>query len=196
MQNRDKTIALTLLALLVYAFFVWHGMNFNGASVIPLNGLLASVPTVPEPSRKTTAVVQQKATSDETSYKRSQDGWYQFSKIKWDITGYGLYKEDGKRYLVYEFTWVNTSDGPIDFMDGDVCINAYQDGIQCEYGVVMGVDTKAMTKIMPGKKLVSYHVIELRNTKSKVLTYVSEYFVDKDPVVFNVDLAYISKNAE
>ena len=28
MKNRDKTIALTLLALLLYAFFVWHGMTY------------------------------------------------------------------------------------------------------------------------------------------------------------------------
>ena len=29
MKNKDKTIALTLLALLLYAFFVWHGMTYE-----------------------------------------------------------------------------------------------------------------------------------------------------------------------
>lgn len=31
MQNKDKTIALTLLALLLYAAFVWHGMTYEPA---------------------------------------------------------------------------------------------------------------------------------------------------------------------
>lgn len=32
MKNKDKTIALTLLALLLYAVFVWHGMTYTPAT--------------------------------------------------------------------------------------------------------------------------------------------------------------------
>lgn len=32
MKNKDKTIALTLLALLLYAVFVWHGMTYAPAA--------------------------------------------------------------------------------------------------------------------------------------------------------------------
>ena len=32
MKNRDKTIALTLLALILYALFVWRGMTYEGSA--------------------------------------------------------------------------------------------------------------------------------------------------------------------
>lgn len=191
MKNKDKTIALTLLALLVYAFFVWHGMSYTqpllGSDVFAsLNLPRSNTPTV-------TNTQPQSGILGDGGYKRSQNGYWQFSKINFDITGYALAKEGGKNYLVYEFTWTNTSDGTLDFVDADVRLEAYQDGIQCEPSGVRSVDPNNMTKIKPGKSLVSYYVIELKNTKSKVETHISEYFANKEPIVLNVDLSYLSK---
>ena len=192
MKNKDKTIALTLLALLVYAFFVWRGMNYTQ----PLLGsdLFSGVLNLGQTQQPVSVQPQQQSgIPGDGAYKRTANGDYQFSKISWDITGYALAKESGKSYLVYEFTWTNTSDGALDFIDAEVRLEAYQDGIQCEPSGVRGVDPNNMTKIMPGKTLVSYYVIELKNTKSKVETHISEYFVNKDPVVLNVDLSYLTK---
>lgn len=40
MKDKDKTIALTLLALLLYALFVWHGMSYEPGDSSVFNSIL------------------------------------------------------------------------------------------------------------------------------------------------------------
>jgi len=192
MKNRDKTIALTLLALILYALFVWRGMTTTQQSITLDRDMFAGLLNMPTPEIESLLDTQPgQQSNDAQEYKRSQEGFYQFSKIKFDVTGYKIVKYDGKYNLAYQFTWENTSNEPVDFLDANVCINAYQDGIECDLGGVPSIDPNNMTKIKPGKRLVSYYVIELKNTKSKVETHISEYFVDKKPITLNVDVQYL-----
>lgn len=195
-MDKNKTLVLTILALLAYALFVYHGMTFDPMLDRPVSSAVnlsdvVQVPQLPRVSDSTAPGGDTASATTSPGGTKVAGHTFQFSKISFEITSVYKHKERGKTYLVYEFNWTNTSNEPIDFTDGNICLETYQNGIQCDkYVVSMDIDLNCMTKIQPGRSLVSRDIV-LLSDDSNVETHISEYFKNTEPIVFTTNLSKI-----
>jgi hypothetical protein len=184
-----------MLALLLYVLFVWAGLQAVPTSSVQINNALSQLANVGNAQKKQTQQSVSNSQSKQTQQSNNtkvSGRTFRFKNASFQVAGVYKHKERGKTFLVYKINWTNTTNEPIPYLQAFINIDAYQNGIECEPGFVMDIDSNNMTNIMPGKSLTSYDFVELSDS-SKVETHISDSldFGNTDPIVFTTDLSKI-----
>lgn len=183
MKINGKRIILGLLLLSVYLAFVARGYSYHPQPSVSLGSAFDSL----SGSAPLAQLFGARSGADEMSLEALRSQRFQFSQISFRVTDVYKHEESGRMFLVYEFTWTNRGHRAIDFSEADVQLEAYQDGVACDYGIVTGVETNNLEKILPNASLVSYLAVELRGS-GDVETSISEAYSFAAPILFTVKL--------
>lgn len=183
-KRNGKRIILGLLLLIAFLAFVARGYSYQPASTASLDTAFDSLGSAGRLSRLFASPSgSEEAMNLEALYGQRFD----FSQISFRVTDVYKHAEADRAFLVYEFTWTNRGHRAIDFSEADVQLEAYQDGVACDYGIVTGVETNNLEKILPNASLVSYLAVELRGS-GDVETSISEAYSFAAPILFTVRL--------
>lgn len=182
-KRNGKRIILGLLLLIAFLAFVARGYSYHPQPAVSLgsafDSLSGSVPLA--------QLFGASSGADALTLDALYGQRFDFSQISFRVTDVYKHAEADRAFLVYEFSWTNRGHRAIDFSEADVQLEAYQDGVACDYGIVTGVETNNLEKILPNASLVSYLAVELRGS-GDVETSISEAYSFAAPILFTVKL--------